>query len=48
LVPKGELPFALIGYYGNRVFDDTFRNTFLGNYEKRKRFTYFDAWVCKE
>ena len=48
LVPKGERPFALIGYYGNRVFDDTFRNTFMGNYEKQKRFTYFDAWVCKE
>ncbi len=48
LVPKGERPFDLIGYYGNRVFDETFREAFLGNYEKRKSFTYFDAWVCKE
>jgi hypothetical protein len=47
-VPKGERPFDLIGYYGNRVFDEAFRKTFLGNYEKQQSFTYFDAWVCKE
>jgi hypothetical protein len=46
LVPKGEEPFALIGYYGNRVFDDEFRQTFRRTYRLAGSFTYFDVWGC--
>ncbi|MDA1089359.1 MAG: hypothetical protein O3A85_03480 [Proteobacteria bacterium] len=47
LVPTGEAPFAMTGYYGNPVFDDSFKATFHRRYEKRKSFTYFDAWACR-
>lgn len=47
LVPKGEKPFSMIGYYGNPVFDDSFIATFRRRYEKRKSFTYFDVWACR-
>ena len=47
LVPTGESPFAMTGYYGNPVFDDSFKATFRRRYEKRKSFTYFDVWACR-
>ncbi len=47
LVPTGEAPFAMTGYYGNPVFDDSFKATFRRRYEKRKSLTYFDVWACR-
>lgn len=47
LVPAGESPFEMTGYYGNPVFDDSFKATFRRRYEKRKSFTYFDVWACR-
>jgi len=47
LVPAGEVPFAMTGYYGNPVFDARFRAAFQANYEKRKGFRYFDVWACR-
>jgi hypothetical protein len=47
LVPAGEAPFAMTGYYRNPVFDERFRAAFRANYEKRKEFRYFDAWACQ-
>jgi hypothetical protein len=47
LVPKGEKPFELIGYYGNPVFDDYFKGAFFGYFQKQRSFEYFDAWACK-
>lgn len=47
LVPTGESPFELTGYYGNPVFDDSFIAAFHRRYEKRRSFTYFDVWACR-
>jgi hypothetical protein len=47
LVPTGEAPFELTGYYGNPVFDESFKASFRRRYEKRKSFTYFDVWTCR-
>jgi hypothetical protein len=47
LVPTGESPFEMTGYYGNPVFDDSFKATFRRSYKKRKSFTYFDVWACR-
>ncbi len=47
LVPTGESPFKMTGYYGNPVFDDSFKATFRRRYEKRKSFAYFDVWACR-
>ena len=47
LIPKGESPFTMIGYYGARMLDTSFADAFLGSYAKAKSFEFFDAWVCK-
>ena len=47
LVPTGESPFEMTGYYGNPVFDDFFKATFRRRYQKRKSFAYFDVWACR-
>jgi len=47
LVPTGESPFELTGYYGNHVFDDSFKAVFRSRYEKRESFTFFDVWACQ-
>jgi len=47
LIPKGERPFAMIGYYGNPVFEASFIAAFLASYAKDKSFEYFDVWACK-
>ncbi|MFP6735183.1 MAG: hypothetical protein VB959_15245, partial [Rhodospirillales bacterium] len=47
LIPKGESPFTMIGYYGARMLDTSFADAFLGSYTKAKSFEFFDAWVCK-
>ncbi|MFQ5766097.1 MAG: hypothetical protein ACE5GT_14350, partial [Rhodospirillales bacterium] len=47
LVPRGERPFTMIGYYGNPVFGERFKGAFHRHYEKLRSFQYFDAWACK-
>ena len=47
LIPKGERPFTMIGYYGNPVFEASFIAAFLASYAKDKSFEYFDVWACK-
>jgi len=46
VVPAGEFPFAMTGYYGNPVFDERFKDAFRGSYAKHRRFRYFDTWMC--
>lgn len=47
LIPKGDSPFDLFGYYGNTVFSDEFRAAFLGSYERRATRRYYDIWECR-
>lgn len=47
LVPKGERPFEMIGYYAVPVFDEAFKEAFFSNYEKRESSAFFDLWGCK-
>jgi hypothetical protein len=47
LIPKGEHPFAMIGYYGAPMVEPAFVDAFLANYAKDKSFEYFDVWACK-
>lgn len=46
LVPKGEKPFKMIGYYGTPTFGQAFSDTFNASYTKTKSFKFFDVWVC--
>ncbi len=48
LVPKGEKPFSMIGYYGNPLFNERFRSAFDGGYAMQKRFQFFDVWTCRQ
>ena len=48
LIPKGEKPFTMIGYYGPPMLDPSFGDAFLGSYAKAKSFKFFDAWACKK
>ncbi len=41
LIPRGEKPFA---YY---LFDGSFRNNFLNNYQMAGKTEYFDVWVYR-
>ena len=47
LIPTGEKPFSMIGYYGNPVFGDSFRSAFHRGYALQKRFQFFDVWMCR-
>ncbi|MGB0683270.1 MAG: hypothetical protein ACPGOV_11205 [Magnetovibrionaceae bacterium] len=47
LIPSGEEPFSLIGYYGNPVFTDTWRTAFRTAYQRLESRTFFDVWRCK-
>lgn len=49
LVPKGERPFALAGYYDDDhpLFDDDFRRAFAGNYRLVDSSKNFDIWQCR-
>jgi hypothetical protein len=47
LIPKGERPFAMVGYYGNPVFEPAFIDAFMSRYAKEKSFEYFDVWTCR-
>ena len=48
LIPQGERPFIMTGYYNAPVLDPSFSDTFLSNYVKEKSFKFFDVWVCKK
>ncbi len=48
LVPKGERPLAIVGYYGNKVVDDSFRDAFFEAFAKSESSVYFDLWVCRK
>jgi hypothetical protein len=46
LVPGGEKPFAMTGYYGTPTVDPAFSVTFNAGYTKAKSFKFFDVWIC--
>ena len=46
LIPKGERPFTMQGYYGNTIFSDAFRAVFHETYVRRESRNYFDLWLC--
>ena len=48
LIPAGESPFQIIGYYGNQSVDQKFRTAFLNSYKKYERTVFFDIWACKK
>ena len=48
LIPKGERPFMMIGYYGVPMLNPSFADTFQDSYAKAKSFKFFDAWVCRK
>jgi hypothetical protein len=48
LIPKDEMPFKMIGYYGAPTLDIAFRKNFLASYKKLSSFKYFDIWECKK
>ena len=48
LVPKGERPFALAGYYDDHpLFDEDFRRAFTDNYRLVHSSKNFDIWQCQ-
>ncbi len=47
LIPKGEAPFTMIGYYGSPGVDEVFTETFNASYGKVKSFEFFDVWACR-
>ncbi|MEE2698802.1 MAG: hypothetical protein VX923_03810 [Pseudomonadota bacterium] len=48
LIPKDEVPFKMIGYYGAPTIDKAFREDFLASYKKLNSFNYFDIWTCQK
>jgi hypothetical protein len=48
LIPAGEAPFALNGYYGQMIFDSAFRDTFLAHHDRMQTLGHFDVWRCHE
>jgi len=47
LLPAGERPFAMAGYYGkNSVFSEAFQQAFTTNYRRTSTAGYFDLWEC--
>jgi hypothetical protein len=46
LIPTGEFPFGIVGYYGNQVFSDEFREAFLNAYQLIDSAVFFDVWSC--
>ncbi|MBI5163751.1 MAG: glycosyltransferase family 39 protein [Magnetospirillum sp.] len=47
LVPKGEEPFSLFGYYFQYVYPPEFRRTFAATHAKVDSRRYFDVWACR-
>lgn len=46
LIPKGENPFMMIGYYGAPAVPPVFSETFKTWYGKVKTYKFFEAWRC--
>lgn len=46
LTPKNEIPFDMLGFYGNKSVDLPFREAFSANYDKIKSTEFFDVWHC--
>jgi len=47
LIPRGENPFTMIGYYGNTVLPEAFRQAFHRHYTRIDTSAFFDIWRCK-
>jgi hypothetical protein len=47
LIPKGETPFKLIGYYNQIVVGDDFREAFMAAYERAESRAVYDVWRCR-
>ncbi len=48
LIPGGESPFTLKGYYDQTIFDAAFRDAFMAHHHKVASGRYFDLWRCEE
>jgi hypothetical protein len=48
LVPTGEEPFSLRGYYGQTVYDKSFRAAFAAHHVKIASYRIFDLWECRK
>ncbi|MDO8607453.1 MAG: glycosyltransferase family 39 protein [Phaeospirillum sp.] len=48
LIPHGEAPFSLIGYYNQTIYNDAFRQAFADHHRLDSSGTYFDLWRCTE
>ena len=46
LIPHGEAPFTLVGYYGQTIYDDTFRRAFAAHHRLESSSAHFDLWRC--
>lgn len=48
LIPIGETPLEITGYYGNKVVDKEFKEAFNLNYTLIDHSKYYDIWKCKD
>jgi hypothetical protein len=48
LIPKGERPFAMIGYYDKPTITVAFVRAFEAAYVKESSFEFFDVWGCRQ
>lgn len=48
LIPHGEAPFSLVGYYNQTIYDETFRRIFTAHHHLEAGGAYFDLWRCTE
>lgn len=46
LIPTGEMPFQLWGYYNQTVYGEPFRETFLDTHALVESRAIFDVWEC--
>jgi Dolichyl-phosphate-mannose-protein mannosyltransferase len=55
LIPKDEAPFVISNIYDDakifparNLFEDRFREAFLGHYQKTGSSDYYDLWTCRK
>ncbi|MBT3305731.1 MAG: hypothetical protein HN377_04540 [Alphaproteobacteria bacterium] len=48
LIPKGEDPFMMNGYYGPPAVDKVIPEIFQSSYKKLETLKFFDVWACKQ
>lgn len=46
LIPQGEAPFSLRGYYNQTIYDQTFRDAFAAHHRLVSSGRHFDVWRC--